>query len=132
MPELYSHPLSVTIDGTAITGIRSLRIEPGARSELDRTYLHHTDYRRVGLGLRAPGSATIELTLNPNDPGQIALWNAYEQVPPAEHTFQVTWSDSTVEAFTARVRNFDRSANVDQDVVSTVTLQITSAVAGFA
>jgi hypothetical protein len=30
------------------------------------------------------------------------------------------------------VRNFDRAANVDQDVASTVTLQITSAVAGFA
>lgn len=132
MAELFSHPTSITINGTSIGGIRSFQIRPGERSEIDRTYLGHTDYRRVALGLRAPGSATLELTLNPADPGQIALWQAYEAVPPAEHTFAVTWADSSNETFTARVRNADRNAQVDSDIVMTVTLQITSAVAGFA
>lgn len=113
---------AVKIGATTIGRTKNVRTNGGSRPQRDQTDLSHTDYRRIGRGLKGPGSISFEMILDAADTGQIALQAAYVN-GGTNYSFSFTWPGPVVETLSnAFVESIERNADVDADGTATVTL----------
>ena len=97
----------------------------GQASEIDTTDLSSVAKTKL-LGLKDFGTIKCDFNFNPHDAGQAKLKTLNNT--SASNDMKITYSDGTVEAFTAYVSTFATAAGVDAIVSLSVSLVITGAV----
>lgn len=97
----------------------------GSASVIDVTHLGSTA-KEKRMGLMDEGQFSFNLNYVPDDAGQQALRAA--RAARSLKTFQLTYTDGTVDTFDGYVLSFSRSGGVDAKVSGSVTVEISGPV----
>ena len=102
----------------------------GSAAVIDVTHLKSTAKEKL-IGLPDEGQISMNLNLDPADPGQREAWEA--RAGQEERTFELELTDvaTTVLIFAGFVLEFSMSAGVDDKISASITIEITGSIAGF-
>lgn len=108
------------------TGISGLN---GERNERDQTTLVDND-EVVAVGeVRRYGTVTLNLLHSEDDPGQIALEDAYLAVPQEKSTIVWLFSTGRARIFECWVKSWPfENGEIEQDYKGTINLRVTGGV----
>jgi len=97
----------------------------GAAAVIDVSHLQSTAKEKM-MGLMDEGQLTLTVNWIPSDTGQLALQTA--RAARTLKNFRLTYSDGTIQTFSAYVLNFSTAVSVDDRVVGSITLEISGLV----
>jgi hypothetical protein len=127
--------ISISQDGTTyeeIGCITSYTLDQPARSQIDTTCLSDTDSKKYKLGLREPGTMSIDLEYEPQSVGQEMLEASYAS--SESYRFKIEYTDApaggtpTIKEFNGMVMSITENGAIDDKLTESVEIQLASAI----
>lgn len=110
---------------TEIGGVKTWNGFDGQAQEIDTSCLQSTEKEFI-LGLPDPGNLQLDININDDDAGQIALQQA--RADQTLRNFRITLRNGKIRNFQGYVRSTPEQGGVDQAVVGSVGIRISGPV----
>ncbi|MEY5098723.1 MAG: Lambda phage tail tube protein [Pseudomonadota bacterium] len=117
-------------DGLKVIGVKAVTgLGSGSSTVRDRSTLDDSKFKRIGVGLRDSGTASVPLLIDTTDAGQRRLYKYYKD--GTRGYFQVVLPNGSQRDFYAYVQTFPEDFGTDADAMATVTLLVDGEIGGF-
>lgn len=112
---------------TNVVGIKSYTGFDGEAADIDITTLASTA-KEYSIGLEDFGNFSLELIVDPDDTGQLAILAAKSAGATRECVLTLPTGTLSTATFNVVVKSFSQSGGVDEVIMGTVNMRITGAV----